>query len=845
MVRLRTYLLLLVLAGLLPVVLFAIGTGFFFVQEQRATFRSGVEERTQAVLTAVDAELSGQVERILVLSKSESLARGDFATFRRSAQRVLESQPGWDTINVASAAGERILDLLVPEGEPLRPITTAEDSFARLTDTGAPVVGNLAIGPTTGRWDYAVRAPILVDGEIRYVLTAVISPDAIGRLIAAQDLSADWLGGVLDANGRIVARTQNQDETLGQPGAQSVLDALQRASHGWFLGDSLEGEDVYIAYRQSPVTGWTFAIGVPPDVVNATAIRAFVLLAIGLVGALALALVSASLISRRLVQPIAALEAVTERVSRGERVTIPQIPDVAEIATFGRTLASTLATLHESETRFRDLANAAPAILWVTHPDARIAFISRSWFEYTGHSAEQAYGDDGFGWLLAVHPEDRERSAQVHLSANARREEFALDYRLRRADGTYRWAIDAGKPYFDGAGTFLGYVGAVIDIDDRKRAEEALREADRHKDDFLATLGHELRNPLAALSNAAKVLKARGGEDAKIAAVHDVIDRQTQHMVRLIEDLLDMSRIRLGKVNLQKAPLELGKLVTDATQSKRSAGNFAGRARVELTVESVWINADAARIEQVYVNLLDNALKFTPASGSIQVMVRSTEAGAELRVRDDGQGIAAEVLPYIFRIFVQGEQPGRTHGGLGLGLALVRRLVELHDGVVRVESEGRGRGATFIVTLPAMAAPALTANSTAAVAAKPAASLRVLLIEDNDDVRETARVVLELDGHILHEACTGAEGLALAAHHEPDVILIDIGLPDMDGYEVARRLRAGATARQAVLIALSGHGEDTARARAAGFDAHRTKPVAVDEVIASLGEFLQKRKDSL
>ncbi|MCC6246630.1 MAG: HAMP domain-containing histidine kinase [Rubrivivax sp.] len=257
----------------------------------------------------------------------------------------------------------------------------------------------------------------------------------------------------------------------------------------------------------------------------------------------------------------------------------------------------------------------------------------------------------------------------------------------------------------------------AADSIERHQAEEALRQADRHKDEFLAMLSHELRKPLGALTTAAHVLRIAAPDDTRVAGVQRVVERQTRHMVRLIEDLLDITRVRLGKLTLRREPLELADLVADVTRARREAGHHDGRAAVHVEAAPVWIDGDRARIEQIYANLLDNALEFTRASGTIHVGVRREGANAVLVVADDGQGIAPENLPAVFGLFVQGEQDlGRVQGGLGLGLALVQRLAEMHGGRVTAASEGVGRGATFTVMLPAIDGPAAPVHAAAPTA---------------------------------------------------------------------------------------------------------------------------------
>jgi len=357
----------------------------------------------------------------------------------------------------------------------------------------------------------------------------------------------------------------------------------------------------------------------------------------------------------------------------------------------------------------------------------------------------------------------------------------------------------------------------------RQEAARAEAEAvNRAKDEFLAMLGHELRNPLGAISNAAHLLtlaESRGGDTTR---ARDIIARQVQHLARLVDDLLDVSRVVAGKVVLRLQPVELAE--TTRRVAALHGGPRGGRHVIRVEATPVWVSADPTRLEQVLTNLLANAVKYTPAGGGIVVSVHPEGQHAVLRVRDSGVGIRPELLPRVFDLFVQGDRSlERSGGGLGIGLTLVRHLVELHGGTVEASSSGPGRGSTFTVRLPALAAAPESAEAARPPSAGPAR--RVLVIEDNDDARETLRNVLQLLGHEVHEACDGDAGVAEARRLMPDVALIDIGLPGIDGYEVARRIRADVPGARLVAVTGYGQPDDLERARAAGFDVHLVKPV--------------------
>jgi PAS domain S-box-containing protein len=372
---------------------------------------------------------------------------------------------------------------------------------------------------------------------------------------------------------------------------------------------------------------------------------------------------------------------------------------------------------------------------------------------------------------------------------------------------------------------------AGIFLDNAQLYREAA-ETNRAKDEFLATLSHELRNPLGAIANAVAALERRAGGEESAARLRQIIQRQTHHLARLVDDLLDVARATAGKIALERQPIDLSEVAGGCVRTLRESGR-ARRHRVTFRAESVVVSADATRLAQVITNMLDNAVKFTPSGGSVDVDVWREGQEAVLRVSDTGVGIGPEMLPRVFELFAQAEQPmDRAVGGLGIGLTLSRRLVQMLGGTITATSDGHGRGAQFTVRLPV--------EATSMPLAKPAApgpdrSRRILIVEDNDDARESLRLLLESLGHRVLEAGDGQRGLALALHHQPEVVLIDLGLPELDGYEVARALRSSPVCKTAALIAVTGYGQadDRRRSKDAGFDAHLVKPVS-QGVLASL-----------
>lgn len=627
--------------------------------------------------------------------------------------------------------------------------------------------------------------------------------------------------------------------------------------------------------------------------------------------------------------------------------------------------------LRRSEERFRSMADAAPAMLWVTGPDGAASFLSNGWYDYTGQVEREALG---FGWLDAVHPDDRAASGRIFLDANQRRVPFQLDYRLRRADGRYRWAIDSGRPHFDTDGAYLGFIGSVIDVHERTEAEQALhhsedrmafvrqstgvgywycdlpfdvlewdeqvkahfhlpadarvtidtfyerlhpddrertrrsiersirertlydidyrtvdpasgrvtwvqaigrtyygddgspirfdgitldvtqrkateaalrqselalREADARKNEFLATLAHELRNPLAPIRQAAAVGASPAATPDQVARSLQIIERQVRQMALLLDDLLDVSRISHGRIELDLATLDLRGVVEASVETSRPhIDTRRHRLDVELPDAPLAVRGDALRLAQVLSNLLTNAAKYTEPGGSIRLSARAEGEFVEVAVADKGIGIAPEQLHRVFDMFEQGPSSQLAAGGLGIGLALARGLVLLHGGTIEAQSAGEGHGSTFVVRLPRAAQAPPVAPQPTARPPRTADLARVLVVDDNRDAADSLALWLDLRGYAVRTAHDGHAALQAVATFRPQVVLLDLGMPRMDGFEVVRRLRAADDGRVAAVVALTGWGQehDRERTRAAGFDHHLTKPVdleALEDILRS------------
>jgi PAS domain S-box-containing protein len=493
----------------------------------------------------------------------------------------------------------------------------------------------------------------------------------------------------------------------------------------------------------------------------------------------------------------------------------------------------------DAERRFRTLVQGVDAIVWEGDPaKGAFRFVSRRAEEILGYPLASWLEEPDF-WEQHIHEDDRGRTVSARRSAVAECRDHVLEYRLTAQDGRTVWLRDNVTVMCDEHGVPTRLLGLIVEITERKRTEESLarlyRQAEedvQRKDEFLAMLSHELRTPLSAITTALRVIEMAGTSPERLHQASGIIGRQTLHLTHLMDELLDVSRIGSGKLELDHRPVDLNDVIRQSLETL--AGRVAER-RQDIVVNHapgpVTVLGDAVRIGQMVTNLVDNALKYTPAGGRITITVRAEDAEALLSVHDTGVGIGAELLPLIFEPFYQ-RSVKHSNGGLGLGLTLVKRLAERHGGTVSARSDGVGRGAEFIVRLPLVHARAAVEPPPPT----PAPSQRLILVIDDDaDARDGMKMLLEQEGHAVVLAEDGPRGIEAARAAQYDAIIIDIGLPGLEGHEVSRHLRARA-GRHPFLIALTGYSQpdDRRRAEEAGFNAYLVKPVPVDELIGLL-----------
>jgi len=522
--------------------------------------------------------------------------------------------------------------------------------------------------------------------------------------------------------------------------------------------------------------------------------------------------------------------------------------------------------LRWSEERYRSLVEATTHIIWNTKADGEIVTEQPGWSAFTGQKFEEY---QGWSWLTAVHPEDRDRTAKAWLNALANRNTYEIEHRLRRYDDEYRYMNARGVPVLETDGSVREWIGVHTDITERKQAEvererllqrekvarEEAETANRIKDEFLATLSHELRTPLNAMLGWTQLLRSRKFNEETTARALETIDRNTKSLAQLIEDILDMSRIVRGKLHLEIRTIDIAPVVVAAIETVLPAAT-AKNIQIESMLASGVrpVMGDANRLQQVFWNLLANAVKFTPKDGRIEVRLFQLDSQVQIQVADNGQGISPEFLPHVFDRFLQANSTTtREYGGLGLGLSIVRHLVELHGGTVQAESEGLGKGATFTVTLPIRAVDYNLDRSErqsqlhkeeTAIAPPSLEGLRIVVVDDEADARDLLDTVLTQYGAQVVTRATARDTIDAIGQFQPHILVSDIGMPEEDGYSLIHRLRQLPPEQggkiPAIALTAYARAEDRARALEAGFQQHIAKPVNPDKLAAVVSELAQK-----
>ena len=507
----------------------------------------------------------------------------------------------------------------------------------------------------------------------------------------------------------------------------------------------------------------------------------------------------------------------------------------------------------DSEALFSQLADAIPQLVWAAHPDGFIYWYNSRWYEYTGTTFEQV---QGWGWQRVHDPDILPRVLHEWHAAIHEGRVFSMVFPLRGADGNFRPFLTRMIPVRDSAGKIIRWFGSNTDISEQTAMEEELRrtaakllDADSRKDEFLATLAHELRNPLAPISTGLELMKLMQDEPGQMEEIRAMLERQTLQLVVLVDDLLEVSRVTRGKFELRRRLVTLDDVVQSAVEASRPIIDQKGhRLQLAMPEQTVCLNADPHRLAQVLSNLLNNAAKYTPQRGNIVLTGESRGPDLLLSVKDDGIGIPPEMRESIFEMFVQVEEPERRfRSGLGIGLTLVRSLVEMHGGAVEVHSSGIGHGSEFRVHLPIVVdSPQEEEAPPPIVEHALTSSLKVLIVDDNREAVETLGIMVDRLGHEVRRANDGQSAIDIAATFLPNVILMDVGMPRLDGCEAARRIREEPWGKSITLVALTGWGQDEDRRRTheAGFDHHLVKPVASTILLHLFAQEMRKPRNT-
>jgi signal transduction histidine kinase/ActR/RegA family two-component response regulator len=893
--RLHSYLVALITLGTIPPLLLAGWLILRLDREYRHGSRQQVLQTARALSDAVDAELRVTTASLENLAGGPALDGGDVRTVGERLSSIARMR-GWTTAALLDGRGRPVVSVLPAAGAP----SGHADVHREVLRTGQPAVSGLVAGHGDRPPALHVAVPVVRDATVQYVFVAGVPVADLKKVLATQWIPTDWRIGVNDRRQVIVASNLEPDPFVGQPVTAQMVRESSQADEGWFPNVDKEGRNIYAAFHRSPRTGLVLVMNVPREAVDAPANRSLLVVGVGgfllLGGGLAAALV----LGHRLAASVLALRDVALAVGRGESPPAPRATHLREVAEArkaldgaagllavraaerGRLLAHEQLLRAEAERTARLLQQVqliADTSLYGMTPDSLMRELLASLrHALTADTATLLLLSEDRAHFVPAYsdglrsaeledvrvPVDRGVAGRIAASGTG-----VILSDLAEVDVVSRFLRDRiksllGVPVKRGeqvigvihvgsvtAHAFTPHeltllrlvadrIGLILERAGLYETEHLARQeaeaASRAKDDFLTVLSHELRNPLAAITSAVAVLNRVSEPRDATSAPRRIITRQTRHLTRLVADLLDVSRLSSGKVVLRRGAVDVADAVRRCVAAIHEQAEQAG---IELSVRGgpAVVEGDPARLEQVVTNLVENAVNFTPRGGRVEVVVGREGSEATLVVRDTGMGIDPALLTSIFHPFIQGTQPpDRVRAGLGIGLAVVKRLTELHGGTVSASSRGPGSGSEFTVRLPLLEANARPAPPASEVAGPASRSRRVLVIEDHADNRNALTILLEEWGHHVEAVEDGTRGLERLLAWRPDIALVDVGLPGLDGYAVARAARAAPSGADLYLVALTGYGqpEDRRRGVEAGFDDYVVKPIDVDDLRAVL-----------
>jgi PAS domain S-box-containing protein len=832
------------------------------VSESERQIHSALLAEASGLARVIDGYAATARDALSGLSQTRYIEDADFASLHQAASRIESEQEACLNIVLFRSDGQQMLNTLRKFGDPLP--NTFKDSvppgvangFSHLPrtgtswvreafETGRPVLSDVYYGPVVGGPIASLAVPVRRDGQVVYVWIYGFNLKVLQKHFGTQLQDSDKVGVVADRRGIIVMRDPRRRDLIGEPASPTLRAVVAgETSAASNRAVTLEGMEVYRAFAKT-ADGWTVFVGRPRKLVNELLHQAPLLWAMLSASSLLLGGMLLIWLTRLVASPLQRLANAAPAVQEGR--TPPIETRILEIAVLRDALAQAAEARGVAVrlSLLEGLVRHAPVGIALFDSNLRFVMLNERAAAVDGVPLDAHIGKTvpevigSFGNAIEAHLRQVRETRQVISVSEIGGQTPALP-------GNVRWWIAHYFPLLDSEGRVKHIGAAAVEITDLKEAERKLHEADRRKDVYLATLAHELRNPLAPIRNAVAILRRKGPAEPELVWARDVIDRQATQMARLLEELLDVSRIGQGKLDLRKSIFDLRESVRDALEmAKPAVVQNEQMLAVDVSDTPVWIEGDRVRLAQVFVNLLSNATKYTERSGRIEVKLTLDRHDALASVVDNGVGIPESMLEQIFEPFAQSQSTrDRAAGGLGIGLALVKGIVELHGGSIQARSAGAGKGSTFELRLPLSGAPGGSSESSLQRDHEVPGGMRIVVADDNRDNADTLADLLRAAACEVTTAYDGVTALRLIREQVPNVVVMDIGMPGMDGYEVAQAVRG--LAPKPYLIALTGWGQESDRAKAfqAGFDRHFTKPIKPEELVQLLAELASAKQNA-